>query len=47
MTPRLLCGLGLATLLLLPLAACGKKSPPHPPGPSSQITYPRTYPPDD
>lgn len=32
-----LLGLGL-------LAGCGKKGPPVPPGPPSQITYPRTYP---
>lgn len=28
------------------LAACGKKGPPHAPGPSSAITYPQTYPPE-
>ena len=39
-----------ATLLLLALAAplllaaCGKKGPPSPPGPPSQVTYPRAYP---
>ncbi|MBQ5516043.1 MAG: hypothetical protein IIT88_03035 [Acetobacter sp.] len=36
-----------ASLLLLPLSACGKKGPPHPPGPPDKITYPRIYPPDD
>jgi predicted small lipoprotein YifL len=31
-------------LLLVGLAACGKKGPPEPPGPADQITYPRIYP---
>ena len=26
------------------LAACGKKGPPEPPGPRSQIIYPKSYP---
>ena len=34
--------LALAAPLLL--AACGKKGPPSPPGPPSQVTYPRAYP---
>jgi predicted small lipoprotein YifL len=34
--------LGAAIGLLL--AACGKKGPPEPPGPSGAITYPKTYP---
>ncbi len=35
--------LGMLFLLLAPLAACGKKSPPEPPE-GKEITYPRTYP---
>lgn len=31
-------------LLLAPLAACGKRGAPSPPGPPSQVTYPRVYP---
>lgn len=31
-------------LVALPLAACGKKGPPEPPGPADKITYPRIYP---
>jgi len=31
----------LCTVLL---ASCGKKGPPDPPGPPSEITYPRSYP---
>lgn len=46
MTPRLFMGLFLATLLCLPLAACGKKGSNQAPGPKSQITYPRMYPSD-
>ena len=34
----------LLLLLLLLLAACGKKGLPVPPGPPSEITYPRPYP---
>jgi predicted small lipoprotein YifL len=26
------------------LAACGKKGPPDPPGPPSQVIYPKVYP---
>ncbi len=26
------------------LAACGKKGPPDPPGPPSQVTFPKSYP---
>ncbi|GEL63451.1 hypothetical protein KBA01_07370 [Kozakia baliensis] len=37
---------GLALLSALALSACGKKGEPHAPGPSSAITYPRTYPPE-
>ena len=36
-----------AALLLgcaLALAACGKKAPPQPPGPSDQVTWPHKYP---
>jgi predicted small lipoprotein YifL len=32
--------LGLSLLV----SACGKKGPPDPPGPPSQITYPKQYP---
>lgn len=46
MTPRLFIGLFLATALCLPLAACGKKGPNQAPGPHSDVTYPRVYPPD-
>lgn len=34
--------LALAGLLLV--AGCGKKGPPEPPGPPSQVTWPRVYP---
>ncbi len=34
----------LAALLLLGVAACGKKSSPRAPGPPDQITFPKTYP---
>jgi predicted small lipoprotein YifL len=34
----------LVLVLALALAACGKKGPPVPPGPSDQITFPRSYP---
>lgn len=33
-----------AAALLVPLAGCGKRGPPSPPGPSSQVTYPKIYP---
>ncbi|GAA3666718.1 MULTISPECIES: hypothetical protein [Acetobacter] len=46
MTPRLFMGLFLATVLCLPLAACGKKGPNQAPGPRDKITYPLVYPPD-
>ena len=29
---------------LLALSACGKKGAPSPPGPASDLTYPRIYP---
>ena len=29
---------------LVPLAACGKRGGPVPPGPANEITYPRVYP---
>ncbi|HEY7580070.1 MAG TPA: lipoprotein [Acetobacteraceae bacterium] len=41
MKPTLLAAALLACALL---AACGKKGPPEPPGPPSEITWPRTYP---
>ncbi len=34
----------VVALLLAPLLACGKRGAPSPPGPPSQITYPKTYP---
>ncbi len=34
----------LLLMLALALAACGKKNAPVPPGPSDQVTYPRSYP---
>ena len=34
----------LLTAMLLPLAACGKKGAPSPPGPPDKVTYPRVYP---
>jgi predicted small lipoprotein YifL len=33
-----------ATLLSLPLCACGRKGVPHPPGPPGDIIYPKLYP---
>ncbi|WP_180952892.1 hypothetical protein [Acetobacter aceti] len=33
--------------ITLPLAGCGKKGTPHPPGPASEIVYPRSYPAPD
>jgi predicted small lipoprotein YifL len=41
MKPVLTLALLLCTVLL---ASCGKKGPPDPPGPPSEITYPRSYP---
>jgi hypothetical protein len=29
---------------VMAVAACGKKGPPDPPGPPSEITWPRAYP---
>ncbi len=34
----------LILLAVLMLAACGKRGPINPPGPASDITYPRSYP---
>lgn len=34
----------LLAATLLPLAGCGKKGAPSPPGPADQVTYPRVYP---
>jgi predicted small lipoprotein YifL len=34
----------LLLLAVLALAACGKKGAPSPPGPASDVHYPRTYP---
>lgn len=37
--------LGILSILMLSgLSACGKKGAPHAPGPSQDITYPRSYP---
>ncbi len=36
--------LALAVALGL-LAACGKKGPPDPPGPTKEVNYPKAYPP--
>jgi len=36
--------LGLVAVAVLMLAGCGKKGGPSPPGPSSEIIYPRSYP---
>jgi len=36
--------LALALLMVLTIAACGRKGPPLPPGPPDQVTYPRGYP---
>jgi predicted small lipoprotein YifL len=33
-----------ALLVVLALAACGKRGPPVAPGPADQVTYPRSYP---
>ncbi|EHH69353.1 LPS translocon maturation chaperone LptM [Gluconobacter morbifer] len=33
-------------VLALGLTACGRKGSPHAPGPDSDITYPRAYPPE-
>jgi predicted small lipoprotein YifL len=41
MKPVLMLALLLCTALL---ASCGKKGPPDPPGPPSEITWPRSYP---
>ncbi len=32
-------------LSALALTACGKKGPPDPPGPASEVIYPHAYPP--
>jgi predicted small lipoprotein YifL len=34
----------IALALGLALAGCGKKAAPSPPGPASDVTYPRMYP---
>ena len=33
-----------AIMLSLPLSACGRKGVPHPPGPTDQVIYPKSYP---
>ncbi len=33
-----------ALTLSLPLSSCGRKGAPHPPGPSDQVIYPKSYP---
>ncbi len=37
----------LLLLALASLAACGRVGPPTPPGPTSEVTYPRFYPKPD
>jgi predicted small lipoprotein YifL len=32
------------TISVLTLAACGKKGPPDPPGPPSEVIWPKAYP---
>ncbi len=34
----------LLALVIVSLAACGKKNAPVPPGPPDKVIYPRTYP---
>ena len=34
----------LALLIGATLAGCGRKGPPEPPGPSTDVTYPHVYP---
>jgi hypothetical protein len=34
----------LGVMLALALAGCGKRGFPSPPGPPSQVTFPRSYP---
>jgi len=44
---RILLLLVLLGALAPGLSACGKKGPPHAPGPANRIIYPGTYPPAD
>jgi predicted small lipoprotein YifL len=34
----------VALMMVLAIAACGKRGPPVAPGPADQVTYPRSYP---
>jgi hypothetical protein len=36
--------LALAIIIGLALTGCGRKGAPSPPGPTSDVTYPHTYP---
>ena len=41
---RVAAWLGVALLAGVMLAGCGKKGSPVPPGPQSEVIYPKTYP---
>ena len=42
--PRAPATIAVTIVVLLALAACGKKGSPVPPGPSNEIVFPKTYP---